>query len=491
MPSAVMWFRRDLRLGDLPALGLAAGAADAVVPLFVLDPRLYEPAGPNRRHFLACTLTQLDRQLAGNLVVRRGNPAEVVPAVAAEAGARTVAVTADFGPYGARRDRAVAAALGRQGAVLRAAGSPYLVEPGTLRSAGGGRFAVFTAYLRALERAGWAAPVPAPPARFTRLRCDGGPDDLLGPHAQPGEHGLPAWWKDLPLGLAGHLPPAGEVAAHAALGRFVEHNLGTYAQRRDNPGADATSRLSAYLHFGSLHPRTVLEVVGTGSGADRLRTELAWRDFYADVLWHHPRSAREPLQAFGRHLRWDSGAAARRRFEAWATGTTGYELVDAAMRQLLQEGWVHNRARMVAASFLVKDLHLDWRLGARWFMWHLVDGDLASNQHGWQWVAGTGTDAAPFHRVFNPELQRERFDADRTYVRRYARAAAVDPAGGAGPEAADPGAPRRHAAVIDHASERREALARLAEARQSAAMGAELGGPRGVGRPGPGHREKS
>ena len=151
-----------------------------------------------------------------------------------------------------------------------------------------------------------------------------------------------------------------------------------------------TSGLSPYLRFGCIHPRTVLERLRTGSGADRMRSELAWREFYADVLWHRPDSARQPLQAFGNHLRWDTGERARDRFRAWATGRTGYPLVDAGMRQLLAEGWMHNRVRMVAASFLVKDLHLNWRLGARWFMWHLVDGDLASNQHNWQWVAGSG-----------------------------------------------------------------------------------------------------
>ncbi len=482
MAPAVMWFRRDLRLDDLPALGVAAEAGDTVVPLFVLDPRVYGPVGPNRRHFLAATLTELDRQLGGKLVVRRGNPAEVVPAVAAQAGARTVAVTADFGPYGARRDGAVASALARQGAVLRAVGSPYLVEPGTLRSASGGRFAVFTAFLRAFERAGWAEPLPAPDVRFTRVRGDAGPDDLLGPPARPGEHGLPTWWRDLPMGPAEQLPPAGSVAAHAALDRFVRQSLHSYAQRRDSPGADATSRLSPYLHLGSLHPRTVLEAAGTGSGADRLRTELAWRDFYADVLWHHPRSAHEPLQRFGRYLRWDSDAAARRRFGAWATGTTGFDLVDAAMRQLLQEGWVHNRARMVAASFLVKDLHLDWRLGARWFLWHLVDGDLASNQHGWQWVAGTGTDAAPFHRVFNPQLQRERFDPDSVYVRRYIQVPGPVSADLAGSAPFTTGVKGPHGTVVDHAAERQEALARFAEAKQAAANSPS--GPERAGRGG-------
>ena len=186
-----------------------------------------------------------------------------------------------------------------------------------------------------------------------------------------------------------------------------------------------------------------------------MRMELAWREFYADVLWHRPESARQSLQAFGNHLRWDTDARARERFRAWAMGRTGYPLVDAGMRQLLTEGWMHNRVRMVTASFLVKDLHVDWRLGARWFMWHLVDGDLASNQHGWQWVAGTGTDAAPFYRVLNPILQQRRFDPDGAYVRRYLGEAAPTPVpdptvssvgnGYLGP-------------IVDHQDERREAL---------------------------------
>ena len=244
------------------------------------------------------------------------------------------------------------------------------------------------------------------------------------------------------VGGPAHGPGAGAAAprprgGHGAVGPLCRGVApGLRPGPSENPGADGTSRLSPYLHFGCVHPRTVLAAAGTGAGPDRLRTELAWRDFYADVLWHQPCSAHRPLQEFGRHLRWDDDARSRERFRAWATGRTGFPLVDAAMRQLLAEGWVHNRARMVAASFLVKDLHIDWRLGARWFLWHLVDGDLASNQHGWQWVAGTGTDAAPFHRIFNPGTQMERFDPEGTYVRRY-----LDEGTGPAPSLAGPSLP--------------------------------------------------
>jgi deoxyribodipyrimidine photo-lyase len=201
-----------------------------------------------------------------------------------------------------------------------------------------------------------------------------------------------------------------------------------------------------------------------GAGAERMRAELAWREFYADVLWHRPDSARAPLLEFGARLRWDTNGRSRERFAAWATGTTGYPLVDAGMRQLLAEGWMHNRVRMVTASFLVKDLHIDWRLGARWFMWHLVDGDLASNQHGWQWVAGTGTDAAPFHRVLNPIRQQERFDPAGAYVNRYLRTPYQPDHVATG--GAESGSVPTIDVLVDHAAERHEALARLAEARR-------------------------
>jgi deoxyribodipyrimidine photo-lyase len=461
-----MWFRRDLRTDDSPALAAAAAEGDdGVVPLFVVDPRVLAPVGPNRRRFLAGSLRQLDRQLGGRLVLRRGDPAQVVPAVAGETGAAVVYATADFGPYGRKRDRAVANVLAAEGRVLKPVSSAYLVPPGMVRAQSGVPLRIFGPYRRAWELMGWGPPVPVADVRYLYAPSTTSVDDIERGVAGPGQAGLPPWWEGLPMGQAQELPPPGPGAAMARLDRFVEVSLPGYARARENPGADGTSRLSPYLHFGCVHPRTVLDRAGTGAGPDRLRTELAWRDFYADVLWHQPCSAHRPLQEFGRHLRWDDDARSRERFRAWATGRTGFPLVDAAMRQLLAEGWVHNRARMVAASFLVKDLHIDWRLGARWFLWHLVDGDLASNQHGWQWVAGTGTDAAPFHRIFNPGTQMERFDPEGTYVRRY-----LDEGTGPAPSLAGPSlrGPAYPAPVVDHARERREALARFDLARRAA-----------------------
>jgi len=467
---AILWFRRDLRLDDLPALAAAVGAgADAVVPLFVIDPSMLRAAGPNRRRFLAEALRALDRELGGTLVLRCGEPRQVVPAVASEVGASVVAGTADFGPYGAERDRAVAEALATAGRGLLTVDSPYAVAPGTVRAKSGSPLRVFSAFRRAWEDLGWELPTPAPVAHFVGAPSDAIADDIEAGVAVPGQGGLPAWWEGLPLEAVARLPAAGPVEARGRLEQFAAGPLQAYADDRDRPAMAGTSGLSPYLRFGCIHPRTVLERLTTGSGADRMRSELAWREFYADVLWHRPDSARQPLQAFGNHLHWDTGERARDRFRAWATGQTGYPLIDAGMRQLLAEGWMHNRVRTVAASFLVKDLHIDWRLGARWFMWHLVDGDLASNQHNWQWVAGTGTDAAPFHRVFNPRIQQERFDPGGGYVRRYLGDSTTSLAHGiqdglSSPEGDYP------EPVVDHAHERREALARYDEARRLATI---------------------
>ncbi len=464
-----MWFRRDLRLGDSPALAVAASGGRAVVPLFVIDPRVLAAVGPNRRRFLAESLREVDRELGGKLVLRRGDPRRVVGALAAELGASVVVATADFGPYGRERDGAVAKALAAVGCPLVTVGSPYLVPPGVVRSQAGAPFRVFSAFHRAWERVGWDEPALVPPAHFVGAPSDASLKQLEDDVAMPGMAGLPTWWRGLPLGLAAGLPPAGPAAAEARLDSFARSSLAGYAENRNRPGHDGTSKLSPYLHFGCIHPRTVTARLPTGPAADRLCSELAWRDFYADVLFHQPASAKRPLQAFGEYLRWDTGRQAEARFRAWAEGRTGYPFVDAAMRQLLAEGWVHNRARMVAASFLVKDLHIDWRLGARWFLWHLVDGDLASNQHGWQWVAGTGTDAAPFHRIFNPETQRERFDPDGNYTRRFlVSSAKIDEHRLFGSSSVLPDQP---APIVNHAQERQDALARFDDARHLAREG--------------------
>lgn len=435
----VLWFRRDLRLGDHPALAEAAGA---VVPLFVLDPALFGPAGAPRTAFLFRCLRALDESLGGRLVVRGGDPVDVVPAVAAEAGADRVLVSADFGPYGRRRDQAVAKALRADGRRLVGVGSPYAVDPARVLKQAGTPFRVFSPFYRAWRAHGWPAPAPSPEVKWASgVRSDGIPDDPP---------------------VAAALPPAGEAAALVRLEAFLAGPVDAYASERDCPAADATTRLSPYLKFGCIHPRTILARLGRSKSHEKLRSELAWREFYADVLWHHPESARQALQPAMVDMPLDSGKLADARFRAWTEGRTGFPLVDAGMRQLLGEAWVHNRVRMVVASFLVKDLHVDWTRGARWFMARLVDGDLASNNHGWQWVAGTGTDPAPYFRIFNPVTQGKEHDPDGDYVRRWvpelasvAGAAVHEP--WKLPGGVPGGYPER---IVDHAAERAEALSR-------------------------------
>jgi len=447
----VLWFRRDLRLDDHPALVAAADDAD-VVPLFVVDPRLWEPAGAPRLAWLLRSLRALAGDLDGRLVVRTGDPRDVVPALAAQVGATRVHATADAGPYGRERDGDVAAALARDDRRLVRTGTPYAVGPGTVRNGSGAPYQVFTPFRRAWTAHGWPAPAPRPPRLRLAHGVDGDP--------------LP----DEP-DLAGvRLPDVGEAAARARWEAFRDGGgLEAYRDRRDRPGLDGTSSLSAHLKYGEIHPRTLLADLArrSGAGADTYCSELAWREFYADVLWHRPRTAREYLRPEYARLRYDDparSATAREHLQAWQDGRTGYPFVDAGMRQLRAEGWMHNRVRMVVASFLVKDLHLEWQLGARHFMRWLRDGDLASNQHGWQWAAGSGTDAAPYFRVFNPVGQGQRFDPDGAYVRRYVpELSALDGAAAHvpwdHPEGYTQGYPRR---IVDHAAERAEALDRLA-----------------------------
>ena len=450
-----MWFRRDLRLSDQPALLEAVHRGDEVIPLFVLDDVLWGRAGDARRAFLAGCLRALDESMDGRLVVRRGVPWEVVPAVAREVEASEVFVAADFGPYGSARDARVAAALAASvdgsvggsvdGRSLVPVGSPYAVPPGSVVTKEGGAYKVFTPFARAWRAHGWPPPARAP--RSPRW-AGGVASDGIPPAPSVG---------------AIRLPAPGETAAKRAARRFWDGGLAEYRSARNDPGRDGTSRLSPYLRWGCLHPRQLLSSLGDSPSEVSFRTELCWREFYADVLFQDPESARRSWSPRMRGLETDGGAAADRRFEAWAEGRTGYPLVDAGMRQLRQEAWMHNRVRMVVASFLVKDLHIDWRRGARHFMQHLVDGDLASNNHGWQWVAGTGTDASPFPRVFNPVTQSKRFDPDGTYIKRYVPELR-DVDGGAVHEpwrlagGPPPGYP---APMVDHAAERHEALRRF------------------------------
>ena len=440
-----MWFRRDLRVADLPALH-AAAAEGPVVPLFVVDPA-FDRSGAPRRAFMARALRSLDDSVDRALVYRYGDPADVVPAFAAEVGASAVFVTRDHGPYGRRRDAAVAERLRADDRRLVGTGSNYAVTPGTVEKGAGGPYGVFTPFSKAWRTVGWETPLGEPEVRWQgapAVRCD-------GPPAIP-EVGLD---EDLLFGVAS------ESAAHTRWEEFLPH-VADYDDVRNLPAVDGTSRLSAALRWGLVHPRQLLDDIdhSAESGGHRVfANELAWREFYADVLFHQPTTSWENLNRRMDAMPVDTDADARRRFERWASGTTGFPIVDAGMRQLARTGWMHNRLRMLVASFLVKDLHLPWQWGARHFMEHLIDGDLASNSHGWQWTAGTGTDAAPYFRVFNPTTQGLRFDPSGEYVRRW-----VPELGGLdGTLAHDPGLHRPDGyppAMVDHAMARDEALRR-------------------------------
>jgi deoxyribodipyrimidine photo-lyase len=442
--TALLWFRRDLRLADHPALLAARDAADEVVPVFVLDDVLRRPSGPNRLAFLYRNLRDLQDRTGGALRVVHGPPETTIPRLAQQCRAETVHVSSDHGPYGRGRDARVALALGDVEVV--ATGSSYGVTPGVLTKADGTPYKVFTPYLRAWRARGTRPPALTP--RSVRWSDGGLP-----------ETGVP---KDPDTSAA--LPTAGEQAALARWRAFRDSDLAEYDKTRNLPGDDRTSRLSAYLKSGVLHPRTLHADLGEGEGARVYGQELVWRDFYADVLWHAPRSAREDLTSALRGLSYDEPDEA---FEAWQQGRTGYPIVDAGMRQLLAEGWMHNRVRMIVASFLTKDLHVHWTAGARHFMRHLVDGDLASNQHGWQWSAGTGTDAGPYFRVFNPVTQGRTFDPDGVYIRRWVPE--LRALGGKAIhepwtcEHLPAGYPER---VVDHATERQESLDRYQRARR-------------------------
>lgn len=454
MPTTVLWLRRDLRLHDLPALGAAAEQADGgrVVPLFVLEPRLLGQS-PVRTAALVQALASVRESYDGALVLRTGRAEEVLPAVVRETGAAAVHVSGETTPWGRRRDERVRAAL--DGVPLVATGSPYAVGPGLVLNGQGAAYQVFSPFARAWRGHGWPDPATVPAGVRWHRQVEG--EELPAAPALPD---------------ATTLPEVGEMAARVRWEAFRDSALEDYGQARDRPDLDGTSRLSVQLKWGTIHPRTLLADLErrTGEGVRRFVDELAWREFYADVLWHHPASAWRDLKPALRGMAYDDpgtddGVADLVR--AWQEGRTGYPLVDAGMRQLLSEGWMHNRVRMVTASFLVKHLHVWWPHGARHFLRHLADGDIASNNHGWQWVAGTGTDAAPYFRVFNPVSQGLRYDPDGAYVRRHVPELRHLP----GASAHEPWkASEGHAhgypePVVEHREARAEALRRYEEAR--------------------------
>jgi deoxyribodipyrimidine photo-lyase len=408
MKRAIWWIRRDLRLSDNQALMAALNRAEQVIPVFVLDPGLVNSAysGEKRLAFLFDGLRSLDMDLhrrGSALVVRRGEPLAVLGELQRQTGAEAIFAEADFSPYARRRDGQVARELPLQltpgltvhvpEAVVKADGTPYTV---------------FTPFSKAWLSRPWPGEPLAAPQTIS---------------SPPGIQGEAIPFHQLP-GAVPFLP--GEAQAQCLLAAFANRSIARYSEERNRMDLAGTSGLSPYLRFGMLSARQAASAARQADaraidgiarrGAETWLNELIWREFYISILFHFPHVRRMAFRPGMRNIPWSNDLEA---FNAWAEGRTGYPVVDAAMRQLVQTGWMHNRARMIAASFLTKDLLIDWRWGEKFFMQHLIDGDPAANNGGWQWTAGTGTDAAPYFRVFNPVLQSMKFDPQGAYIRRY------------------------------------------------------------------------
>jgi deoxyribodipyrimidine photo-lyase len=446
--TTVVLFTRDLRVHDHPALAAAVERAERIVSLFVLDPAVLRSFGAsNRVSFLLDALADLGASLAargGALVVRRGDAVNEAMRVAVESGACAIHLSEDVSGFAQAREDRLRHAARRERLEVRSFPGVTVVPPGDLSPSGRtGPFRVFTPYWNRWRETARRSVLPAPesvpahelpPGRLPEVR------ELTG--------GTPA----------ASLPRGGETEGRARLSAWLRDGLGDYESRRDDLAVAGTSGLSPYLHFGCVSPLEVVERAGAGPAGGAFARQLCWRDF------HHQQLAAEPAMV-GRDLRprGDSWRADRQDLAAWKEGRTGYPLVDAGMRQLLAEGTMHNRARLVVASFLTKHLYLDWRLGAAHFAAHLVDGDVANNVGNWQWVAGTGADTRP-NRVLNPVRQAQRFDPDGTFVRRH-----VPELGGIdGPEVHEPWRLRAlrsrgyPAPIVDH----EEAVARFLAARR-------------------------
>jgi len=474
MRAVIHWFRRDLRVEDNTALARAARDGDRLVPVFILDDdeAAHRNAGPSRFRFLGESLAELSANLSrrgGRLIVRRGPAPEALRELLRETGADAVYANLEIGPYPERRDRAARDAVEAASARFRLFPDALLVEPDEIASRSGDPLTVFAPFAKKWTAAAKRAPEPAP----ARLVTPDLPSVALDRVRA---------WRDLPPDPSA--PAGGESRARERLDAFVRDAAGAYARRRDFPAEEGTSRLSPHFHFGTLSPRTARAAAAQAwkagspssrAGVDRFVRELAWREFFHHVLFHFPQVAERSFRPEFDDLPWQDRPEA---LEAWKRGRTGFPFVDAAMRQLSRTHWMHNRARMVAASFLTKDLHVHWREGEKWFERELADADLANNNGGWQWAAGSGTDAAPYFRIFHPVLQSKRFDPNGAYIRRFVPELAGVPSAKIHEPWTMSAEEQRASAcrigqrgdypapIVDHAAEREEALRMFAGLRK-------------------------
>lgn len=422
MTTAIVWFRNDLRVADHPALHHAAASGARVLPVYIHAPEELAPWQPGSAsrwwlHHSLHALRETLARLGATLVIRRGASADCLRQLAGESGAREVHWNRAYEPAAAQRDRVVTEQLTAAGIACRPHHAALLFEPGSVLAQTGRPYQVFTPFWHACQRQA-ASPTPLgsphalpPPAgRFDTLTVD-----ALGLlPSLPWYTGLHDTWRP------------GESAAHQRLQAFCQSALADYPHWRDFPDRPGTSRLSPYLHFGEITPQQITwtlrdyaqraEHPGIVRAVEAVLRQLVWREFAHHILHHFPHTADAPLNPRFRDFPWRHDPALLR---AWQLGHTGVPIVDAGMRQLWQTGWMHNRVRMLVASFLVKNCRIHWREGARWFWDTLIDADLANNSLNWQWVAGCGADAAPYHRIFNPVLQGEKFDRNGRYVRRW------------------------------------------------------------------------
>lgn len=413
MDPVLVWFRRDLRLSDNPALAWAAGTGKPVIPVFILDEETGDTAvGSASRWWLHRSLRELDagfRRFGCRLVLRRGPAERELSKLVQECGASAVFWNRLYDPLATARDRRIEAKLMEGGIEARSYNAALLFEPRAVETGGGTPYRVFTPFWRRCLEIGFnppGAPVPGlrQPQRWPETDTL---DDwcLLG-HSET-EAGLGRVWSP------------GESGAGRSLELFLRDSVETYHECRDYPARSATSRLSPHLHFGEIGPRQVASAINRhvrGPGPDAFLREVGWREFSHHLLFHNPNMETENLRTAFDRMPWREDPEG---LECWRNGQTGYPLVDAGMRELSATGWMHNRVRMVAASFLTKHLLIDWRAGADWFLEALVDADRANNSAGWQWVAGCGADAAPYHRIFNPVAQSRRFDGEGEYLRSW------------------------------------------------------------------------
>ncbi len=435
-PPAIVWFRDDLRVSDNPALAAGVASGCPLICVYVQDEESegVRPLGGAAKWWLHGALAALQgslRALGGELVIMRGSSARLLERLAIEAGASSVFWNRRYDGASRAIDTKIKLDLTARGIAVESFSALLLHEPWTIKTTSGEPFRVFSPFWRA-ARSATEPSAPLPPPR--RIDNHPLPESLksltstlaslaLEPRSPDWAGGLRACWR------------RGEKAGLARLSEFLESGLCAYAKDRDRPDKAATSRLSPYLRFGNVSPRQVWHAATTAvsSGASRASerdlekflAELGWREFSYHLLFHHPQLASENFQPRFDRMAWRRDP---RSLRAWQRGLTGYPLVDAGMRELWSTGWMHNRVRMVTASFLIKHLLMDWREGERWFWDTLVDADPANNAASWQWVAGSGADAAPFFRIFNPTLQGQKFDPQASYARRWVRELAPFPA---------------------------------------------------------------